>query len=158
MIAHFEDSPPNIPPREPREDVVSWGNRICADKRAERLHLLALDFDDARPGEAEAALKLRGGRLMVNSRPATFGGVLFVAVIIDRGEPIYSQSKDRNTAIQGALLLEFSRAGRCKRMPAPVVAACRCGKPAVRDGLCRGCDEDRFYGRHIPGAKLEGAE
>jgi len=37
MNAHFEDSPPNIPPRECREDVIAWGNRICADKRAERL-------------------------------------------------------------------------------------------------------------------------
>lgn len=146
MIASFEDSPPNIPPRECREDVIAWGNRICADKRADRLRLESVDFDDCEPGEAEAAMKLRGGRLFVNSKATTFGTV-FVAFITGRGEVIYSQSKDRDTATQGALLIEFSRASRCKRMPPPAVVACKCGKPSVREGRCSGCDEDNFYGR-----------
>lgn len=39
-----------------------------------------------------------------------------------------------------------------------LIPACPCGSPAVVNGRCRGCDEDSFYSRHIPGAKLEGAE
>lgn len=38
------------------------------------------------------------------------------------------------------------------------VATCSCGKAAVINGLCRGCSEDRFYGRDIQGAKIEGME
>ncbi len=36
MTAH-EDGPPCVIPRQHGEDVVSWGNRICADKRGDRL-------------------------------------------------------------------------------------------------------------------------
>ena len=147
MIAHVEDGLPNVPPRQYR-DVIDEANAICAAKRARRSFLLALDFDDpCQPGDIEAAMALRGGKLMVNRRITAFGRAVFVAVITGRGEAICSESADHDTAYAGALLDEFVRADRCKRMPKPVVPACSCGEPAVVRGRCRGCDEDVFYGR-----------
>lgn len=66
-------------------------------------------------------------------------------------------SPHRNVVDQANELCMAARQARAK-LAFKLIPACACGKPAVVNGRCRGCDEDRFYGRDIAGAKLEGAE
>ena len=55
------------------------------------------------------------------------------------------------------LASEICMAARKARVT-KAVASCKCGKAVYRNGLCAGCHEDRFYGRDVPGAKIEGME
>ena len=71
--------------------------------------------------------------------------------------PPNAPSPHRNVVDVANELCMAARQARVK-LAMRLIPSCSCGKPAVVDGQCRGCHEDAFYGRHIPGAKPEGAE
>ena len=71
--------------------------------------------------------------------------------------PPNAPSPHRNVIDEANELCMAARRARVK-LAMKLIPACPCGSPAVVNGRCRGCDEDSFYSRHIPGAKLEGAE
>ena len=75
------------------------------------------DFDDCSTPEAMAQVADRGGTIRV--RRSTNLRCTFEVTITGRGERILSESRDYDSAIGGALLLEFARAGLVKRMRAP---------------------------------------
>lgn len=56
------------------------------------------------------------------------------------------------TVIEGANVSDALRGLDFKRSLEPV--QCACGKPALYFGLCRGCDEDKFYGRDVQGGHI----